>query len=517
MLISTKMSAQFDKSNYPNPYVGAAQISPKNTGNDILDFGGNTYRVSVWDDVVYCSPGIAWDVDYSSNNYQDHDYLAPYYIPYCSTCGCDVKDPDVALVVDDGGNVFAVVAYYYSGHWYEEDFEWSSYWLRFISNGANSLNLVSASFGTTVNIDANFVDGYDGDIVVVWDEGDYVHAKKGTASSGSVTFSPNTESFSGHSPDVSIFFNDPVHICYIDGYGDWLVDDYALTDIDNGSGSATNVLSISPPNGGTYYYPRIACSSQEQAQTGGDWTSVIEERKGSDYWIEGYNYNSNYGFTGITCYNNYTTGPPSDISNVQNNNVAVCYDNNYPNNNGIWVGWTMDNTAGYHDNEGDIYNDTRYPIVVKCDQFAVPYSGLNYWNVPYNMGTENEADFLSLAGRYTSDNVFLTFWTLKDEDVVTKTTYPYASYTAGSSLRTTGNSGSNTIDINNLFDSGIQGYLTLKLFDLDGKLISKFKGTEEGLRSRFRLNLHDMPASIYLVQIISDDGSYYRSQKIYCW
>ncbi len=61
--LSQKVLAQFTAASLTEWNVGNT-ISARNTGNDIMDIGSNTFRVNVYDDNNNTNPGLTYRVNY---------------------------------------------------------------------------------------------------------------------------------------------------------------------------------------------------------------------------------------------------------------------------------------------------------------------------------------------------------------------------------------------------------------------------------------------------------------------
>src|SRR5262245_33650467 len=97
-LVVKQSSAQFTEGVLPEQIVSVSPPDVNNTGNDIFDFGGSTYEVSVWDDNTGPNAGLGWKNGSASG-----------YVPFSQP---SVTDPDVCLAKDGGNNIYALVAYY---------------------------------------------------------------------------------------------------------------------------------------------------------------------------------------------------------------------------------------------------------------------------------------------------------------------------------------------------------------------------------------------------------------------
>ncbi len=151
-------------------------INGRATGNDILDYGGDTYEVTVWDDGNTTNPEIGWNV-YGGGG-------GPYSgrIPLGNT---NAYDPDVVLVIDGNGKIEAVVVYFSGGTYYVESFIYNTGLNQFQSSTNASTGGGLLTFGQSVNIDADYITS---DFIFVYDDGNSnaLYAVTGNITSGSV-------------------------------------------------------------------------------------------------------------------------------------------------------------------------------------------------------------------------------------------------------------------------------------------------------------------------------------------
>lgn len=496
----------------PEYSYSASPTQPRNTGCDIYHYSGDDYRVSVWEPTG-TTVAFGWDVDYSGNNYTGTGALS-----YTSGIG----DPDVCLV-EKSGDIFAIVVYYYvpNTSWYWETWKFDPMTTSFIPfTGASVLD--SGPFGTTINVDGN--EQAAGEFAIVWDD-IYGNIWTTVGDMSSFILGSRINIATGTYPDVSMYYdgsNDVVHFAYIDGSGALLVDDHQFTTLATGSASSgVGVFNYAPGGSNQYYYPRIA-SPKGSTGSPSEWTTVVEETDNSTvYLITGFN---NAVLTPIY-YNdgNIPQNSPFDISGEPNYSISVAYDSNYP-SDGIWVGWNMNNQIGNYNNQGFIVNDADYALVLKCDKNAIPLSGGTYWQVPNGIvaGNYDLSGFMSMAGRYGNDELFLTYVNVilngsSVDDVVYK---KVAGVSGVSSFKTFNGSTSTLLSYEsyNLIDSlkseGIYEHIALELFNLEGKsfIYSTFNSVDELGLDRI---LFDLPASIYLCRFRSLESGATLSLKLF--
>jgi hypothetical protein len=516
--------AQFTAASATENAAGVS-ATPRATGNDVQDYGGNTYRVSVWDDAG-TSPGIAWRVKYGAPTYNGS-------LPFSITS--NVFDADVSIVTFGSAKVFALATYYVGGAtslYYLELYYWDNpggIW-GFYSQGTTSF--ASGSFGTTLNIDANDA----GDFVVTWDQSDTWVITGSLVTSSLVLNSSIKAAQPGTNPDVCIFHagggNDYVHLTYIDGSGYLTVDDHKLSDLVSGSNAHTTALNTTPYYY-TFYYPRIACPNSSGSKD--EWTVVAEDNDGTTFYIVGYNYKSGTGLTGPTIYNDGSQAPGKTILTffgatthiIGSIRPAVCYDDQYTNANGglgIWVGWSLNNDQ---DPMNDyIVNDyvysgsvhAWYPIVLQCDNQGLPVNNgsitASYWQVPTTLVGSDYVDYLSLAGRYGTDRLFLTYNDIirngsTVDDIYTKEVTP----SSATSLRT---SGSDLLyQSNNDLPIHATDLVSFKLYDLTGNVIVNKKTTVNDIQKELMLNQMKLAPSLYLLQMNTEDKKFFITKKAF--
>jgi hypothetical protein len=485
ILCVTNAYAQFTSASITDFGHGVANIStyqPRTTGNDVLEFNGDIYCVSVWENTSNTSDNLfGWSVNGSMGTTTfTHDN--------------EVRDPDVCLVNYQNA-VYAIVAYYsFIGRHYWQAFQWNGFTFASV---ANAQAFFTGGFGTTVNIDAN--DHNDGQFCILWDDphGD-VYAVVGDIASFTLNSNVLVYSGTGTSPDVSLYYdgsNNIAHITYIDGMGDLIVDDHSYATLAAGSaGSLSNVLTVSPQSGLNFYYPRIASPNGNNSSTN-DWTVVAEETNHSGtYYIVGFN----NGSTTPIIYNDGTyISPPTDLSNTPNYYPSVTYDSNFP-TDGIWVGWTYSDGL-----------NTDKPIALKCDNTAIPVIS-SYWEAPLNFTTNDYAINMSMAGRYASDELFLTFiayiinGTTIDDIYIKNITGAGSTSSFKFSIPFIGQEIKDTDD-----------KFHLKLIDINGKMVMSYFGNMNEIYDYLNQYHRNVSPSIYFAQFISEDGRIMKTQKFF--
>ncbi len=487
---------QFVSANTAENAVAGLTVVPRgHVGNDILDFNGDTYAVSVWGDAS-TSPGIAWEVNYSASSYSSCTTFAQTTF---------IFNPDVCLV-EDGTDVYAIVVYWKgstSNTYYWEPYIWANsggWGFQRISSGTFN----SASFGTSLHIDGND----NGEFVIVWDDtSPEVYVETGDVLSGpalSTNIVGVSNGGNGYSPDACIFHdggNNIVHIAYIDNNGDLNVDDHAFSTLASGSASSLSTQLNTSPLINAFYFPRIACPNSTGG--GGDWLVVVEDNDGSsDFSITGYT-------SGTTnTYNDGSAAPYTALNSFANYRPVVTYSDQ---GTTAWVGWIFDNYS-----TGSIGGtvDAFYPIAIECDGQGNVF-GTDYWVVPYTLGTADELDFLSISGRYASDKLYLTYNNVLTSEIWTKFIDPISSATSFRNGNINPSSYTAFEDIYNTLEKDKNNLdYDFKLIDLTGRQIL----IESGNAMKIKNLLKELPTiireGIYLMQLISDDGKVSFNQKI---
>jgi hypothetical protein len=500
VLMNTKtMNGQFNNAQSVQEFsatTGALTPAATATGNDILDVSGDVYAVSVWDDPSSSDPGIGWRHIPSGGGSPIDGYSK-----FAQTT--DIFDPDVCLV-DYSGNIYAIAVYCKRSSpdtYYWEVFLWTGGGTNaFVTQGANSFS--SDTYNTTLNIDSDDNDHF----AIVWDNTTpRCSIRTGYNNSGTPALNGPAPVASGSSPDVSLNWDgvtEYVYVTYLNNSGNLNLDraTYAA------SPSFSNIISVSPQTSCTYYYPRVACPNSSGSAT--DWTVVVEENDGSNYYIDGFNNNS--GST-RKIYNDGNNNSPANITSVPNHFPVVTYDDTSPR---IWIGWTMDNSGGGIGGSTPPTASDVYPIVLKCDNTATIPASSTYWEVPYytNLTGNDGYDQLSLAGRYGADKLFLTFADVVNSDVMHKIIDPISTATQFKTV--SGMMLNETMAGKDLAINFPDGILTMSVFDITGKKVLMERGRGSQIQQIFR----DWFAgtnhkSIYLLRINSDEG-FNLSKKI---
>ncbi len=488
--------AQFTNPLLPDQSFSAGTVYGRNTGCDILEYGGDVYRVSVWEPNG-TTQAIGWVVTQGATQYTGT-------LPFTATGA--IGDPDVCLLVHpDNLTIYAAVVYYdiTNSEWDLEFYEWDAPSAQFISSSI-FYQLATGSFGTAINIDENKSAGSE--FTIVWDDvnGD-IHTTVGDM--GSLVIYNDLTLTSGTHPDVSMYYDgnsDVVHLAFIDPAGDLTILDYDFADLAVGNSTLpTTILSQGPQNSGVYTYPRIACPRSYSASAA-DWTVVVEETDVSInfYYIVGYN--NAPGNTQII-YNdgNSLTPSPADLTAVPNYYVSVCYDDNYP-SDGIWVGWQFDDIGGNYSGYSNIIKESAYSIVLKCDFEAVPIAMPNYLQVPTSVTSFNNdySGFLSLGGRNGTNELFLTYQNVtingsNVDDVNFKT------ITGASGISALRNNVSMNGEISSFDQFNDDEFLEMKILGMEGKLLFNKQVLKQDIQNRLAEFSRHFSSTIYLVSLHS--------------
>ena len=479
-------------------------VSASNTGNDILSVGSDVYRVSVWTDPAGSHPGMSWVVDaaYHWANKQDFNQTS------------NILHTDVCLV-KDGSDVWAIVAWYYSGSgasWNIEAYKWTTSG----TNGTFSYqgnDYVNGSYGTTLNIDGDD----NGNFVAVYDDNNQdIYALTGTVTGGFAMNSAVQLSLSGGIgiyPDVGLYFNNngPVemaYVCYIEASGASIIyiDEYDFSQLSGGTGSNNPIVNNSAQNNMYFSDCRIACPDQNGSQ--GEWTVVVLESDHSSYWnIVGYNSNNN---TTAIYYNDGTyVSPNGSIKGLPNSGPVVTYESNHPNDPSVYVGWMVSDLG----NANAYVPNANFPVVMPCDLDGIPTAG-TYWIVPYTLATNDAVSCLSLSVRYANDKVFATYWNVNSNgNVYTKE----VTASSASSMKVLADHPAQVYSPENVADMypAIEEVAVINVYNLNGQLVlNGSKSVYVPEQAIFNERLSHLPPNLYLVHFLSAEGNVISSFRL---
>lgn len=500
MYPSQNVYAQFTNPTLPDQSYSAGTVAGRNTGCDILEYSGDVYRVSVWEPTG-TTQSFGWVVNLGATQYVGT-------LPFTATGA--IGDPDVCLLIKPITNtIFAAVVYYdiTNAEWDLEFYEWDLPSTQFIPT-TSFFQLATGPFGTSINIDGN--DHPDSEFAIVWDDvnGD-IHTTVGDM--GSLVLYNDLTLIDGIQPDVSLFYdgnNDIAHLTYINPNGRLVVLDYDFPTLASGSTGTpfTALLEWPTQTGGVYSYPRIA-SPIGSSGTTSEWTVVVEELDTSPFnsLIVGYN----NGVPAPIFYNDGTAPSPANLTAVHNYYVSVCYDSNYPNFNGIWVGWQFDDTGANYSYTNQIQK-SEYSVVLQCDVTAIPTGSLDYLQVPFSITTvaNDLSGFLSLAGRFVTDELFLTYQNvIINGSSVDDINYKIITGASGiSALRGVLNNDGN-ISFDQLND---EAQIEMKILGMEGRLLFKKQVSKQDVKNNLAEFSRCFSSSMYLVSLrsIEMDSSY---------
>lgn len=487
------------------------------TGNDAFNdtHSSDVFYVSAYDGYSPNHAGFSYRVTSGIYTYANTIPITAF--------GCDMRNIDVCIVQDPSYPwtvhalvVFNLVDVTYSSNSLLEmhDYEWngSSF---FYSGGSFAISLNSAT--TDVNIDA---DSYGNYAIIYDDLYNGINFLSGSISSNMVnlnSYTPFTVGIYGTTPDLTIssygFNTQTVYFSYIENSltaYNLQVSSLTFNDIATSNSSAlppSLLLNKTAPNF-AFGHPRIA--SPVGSNTA-DWTVVVDEtngtRTGNFSYIEGYNSSGGTVGTSPIYYNNWY----GDLRSVYNWNPVVTYDAWGQ----VWVGWNFDNTSGNMTGLGASAT-AIYPIVVECANDGIPLSSASgYYEVPNaTIASYSYINEISLASRFHSD-LFLTYFNNGNNSLYIKY-LPVA--TPIGSLKTAQRD--NSLLLSNPISKLIRNAntsekLNLFLYNTSGQLILKEFGHSDMIQNKLKQNMVNLPQSIYVVKIISDDGKINLSEKFF--
>ncbi|MBL0343517.1 MAG: hypothetical protein IPP71_23275 [Bacteroidetes bacterium] len=503
ILVTIQSSNALGQFIIPSPsfteYQTSVTVGAYNTGNDILDFGGNNYFVSVSSSLN--NAGLYWNF----NNGSATGYA------YFASGASDIYHADVCLVVDQNNNeIHAIVGWYYGGtlgspSFYIEDYLW---------DGSSAFNYVTSTFvngtfGTTLNVDGDDL----GNFIMVYDESNTLYALSGDINFGSFNMNNSGNAVtiglnSGLYPDVSIYSdatpgNQIVHLTYVDGSGDLNIEYDTYSNIAANTPSFTAWTGpISPATSGYFISnPRIASPNSSGAYD--DWTVVWQEDdRTMTYYIKGLN-SKGGSLSAIYTYNDGTyTNSVMPLFDVQNSHPVVAYD--YNSTPTIWIGWIFDNRTGFYGYMNCF--SSLYPIGLKCNDVALPDPAFDYWQVPNIVTNDLEIYPLSLASRYaSSDQLLLTYYFANSTPEVWNKN---VSSSSAIEFRIDNNVIA-TSDLNDLIDKE----KIFILFDSKGNKVLEHISKQNEMEKL--MQDYKLPPSIYFLQVISDKGKTYIGRKLF--
>ena len=498
LISSTTTNAQWVTAAIPEAAFtgyGLTAVDGRSTGNDILEYSSNIFEVSVWDDNNDIEPGIGFIVNGGA-------YAATF--SFSKIAG--ILDPDVCFSIDGSGDVHALAVYYdgSNGEFVLEDWIWTG--SSFMLNNVWASGTIA--FGTAVNIDADDASNF----IIIYDDG---ISNDISIFTGDISTSLNINNSGvpvptvspGYFPDVCLYGNASDRVTYtyiepqISSNNEVMVysDDFSV--LASGSNSSAFLFSdVSPAD--NFKFPRIACPHPQSINaTFDDWMVVVGDETNST--IHGYKYNNSSGFNSYI-YNNGSTMAYQDITNIPNLYPAVTYLYKSGNPPMMFIGWTMDNSSGTF----IATPDAKYPIGLPCDENGAVLTS-DYWDIPQNIGSSFDLDFVSLAGRNSDERLSSTFHVVFQSDVATKSVGGFYSTT---SLRVANES--EGLD-EQILKSNPEIPVIGNLYDLNGKFIHSFTGSYGEVIEKIYSVVKIQTKSIYLIKIDSIDGKYSYGNKIY--
>ncbi len=487
ILFVNSISAQDFIGPVTSDYNLGVSVVTRFVSNDVLEYQGDIYRISGWD-VTGNMTAFAWE--YNGN--QGQEYLTN--LP--TTIGMDVA------LIEDAGDIYAVVAYYdmINSDWIVEIFYWDPIMTGFY-NYFGPYVFDSGNFGSTIHIDTNNNNWTGGDYAIVWDNDlNEIYCGIGNFASGGPIYYNVLVAY-GQYPDLSFYYdgaNKIIHISYVDLGGDLVVDDHNVNDILMNLSTPNSVLSVSPTY--QFSFPRIASPNGNNSSPG-DWTVVVEDSDNSStYLIVGYN----NGNTNAIVYNDMSISIV-DLKDTPNYYTSVTYDNNYP-SDGIWVGWTWDNTyniysPGYYNGMVD---DASYPIVIKCDNTGIPANGVSqeYWQVPNNLSPNDYYSFMALSGRFGNDELFSTYHYTTNGDIFCK---PIPSISGAGSMKYASQ---------NEISFATNEIVIIDIYDTFGRRVNNFQSLYSDFQVKLYQKIEGANLNFYIVRITDLDQKKTKSFKL---
>jgi hypothetical protein len=485
--------SQFKDANVVPYSYSLSPIMSENTGNDVLDYGGQTYEVMVCDDPNGNNALFGWRVGSNIG-----------YIPIGPGV---VKDPDVCLVKNGSNLIYAIVAFYDSnvGQFMYQVYFWMN--SQQIFNQFAPVTISSGNYHRAINIDSDD----QGNFAIVWDEpGNNISMVIGSSTgaqppqlnlSGAVIpLQPGSE------PDVACFRQQAtgfrqVDVAYKNTSGYIIVDFYKYNDLIGGNFVPTEGFR-SPLADLVYRYPRIACPLTATGQPE-DFTVVVEDSDGSSTWyIKAFNSNKCCTPTFVTTlYNDGSTGySPYNLTLVPNTRPVVTYDNV---DNTIWVAWNIDNSWGLLTAPGAPFG--RYPVALAGDKRGEVTLGANYLLIPYGIGFNASLLNVSMSGAKSSKVMF----TYNDMDVMEMFSKSSNHLSSIYSLRSGNVSGIqawiNQVLIGEKYAS--ESDVQIQIMDISGKLIYKGGSTIGDLMDKIQTIKSTLNPGIYLVDLNTNASS----------
>ncbi len=476
--------------------TGMNPVFATNTGNFILDNAGVNFMVSVWDDMGGTNAALAWKVGAATGL----TLIDPT---------ANIKDPDVCIVKNNFGSVFAIVSYFEqnSNQFMMRVFNWQSGLQQF--TGQTPIVLIPGQYETTINIDAND----EGDFVIVWDQlGQQVQMVFGTTTGNN----PPTLNFQGAAfnlnqgtmPDVCFFRNGTtgykqVDVVYKNPIGVIAVDFYRFTDLLGGIVNAQTELRSAPADL-IYRYPRIDCPSPAFGNQS-EYTVVVEDSDNSSTWLIK-SFNKSVCCPGITTniYNDgNSSNSPYNLSDVGNTKPVVAYQNNPL---GITIGWNFDNSFGLLAAPGA--SVARYPVAMSCTRTGGIFPASAYLVIPIAVNNGAQIGNLSLSGRLSPEGLYSY---LKGNEIYFKSV-PHA--VNSNSLKTVEPSNfSDWVSALELENASFE--LLFTVTDMTGKQVFAYTGPANNLYSKWNSFSKNIRMGVYSAQSNNNEGKLNFNGKLF--
>jgi hypothetical protein len=495
-LSSQALFGQFKDATIMSYSYGITPVNSVNIGNDIMDFGGLTYEVAVTDDPNGNNCFLGWKVGNITGTVAVGQGFA-------------VEDPDVCILKNTGGGVYALVAYFNSttNEFMIQSFSWSSGSQQFIAS--TPVFLATGNYYKAINIDSDD----NGTFAIVWDEpGNLIHLAFGQALGGQgPILSLNGISFildPGSEPDVCVFREAASNFVQFDvvfknAANYIVVDTYKLNDLLTSSLVPTHLYRSAPADL-NYSKPRIDCPGSSFGNKE-DFTVVMEDSDNNSTWyIKGINsnYTGNLNFT-YKIYNDGNTGfSPFDITSVPNTNPVVAYDNSGLT---IWVSWEIDNSWGLLTAPGAFL--TRFPVAVSCNKGAAIFPNSKYLVIPETANNNAAFKNISIAGKKSS-SALLSYNDINNAELLSKTVSHYP----------------NTQSLKSIFnDHNFYNWITqpstinekqivIELINMSGQVVYHFAGDSSTILEKVKLLNTRFNTGLYIIKAYS--GSSYYSGKL---
>ncbi len=494
--------AQFKDATVPSYGYGMAPLLTQNTGNDIQDVGGTTYEVMVCDDPNGNNALLGWKVGGSTG----FTFIGQ---------GAQILDPDVCLVKNGSGLVYALVVYYDpgSGEFMWQTFNWVAGQQSF--NALTPVSLAAGQYNKTINIDSED----NGNFAIVWDEpganirmafGQSPVAQLPQLSLGGAVL--NLEP--GSEPDVCYYRNTStsfrqIDVVYRNPAGYIIVDFYKLNDLLAGSITPTQAYR-SPAPDLSYRNPRIACPISATGESD-DFTVVVEDTDGSSTWyIKSFNANKCCSPTFVTTiYNDGSTGySPYNLTQVPNTRPVVAYDNI---DNTVWVTWNLDNMWGLLSAPGAYIG--KYPVAIAGDKRSEVIMGSNFLIVPEGLVNNASMTHVSIAGTKSSKIMFSYIDNTLFEAF--SKSIPHLASINGLKTSLQHNSFIAWLNAQELNQEKNKGPYDIKIHDLAGRLLTTFNGNAGEITRKINQFIQETSVGMFMISARSSMNHSSYSGKLF--